>query len=101
MEMPPIRNLHRLRRASAGSHPIRLPTVAADDLDPRVRLEPSGEVLVAAPRQEIDHGMALQIHQDRGIGASLPARKLVNAQHTWGRAGCWGMLPEQLQQGRG
>ena len=85
-EVKAISDLDSVRCAGAGALSIDLSTVASDDFDARVRLQPVGERFAAAFCQQIDGLMSLQIDQDRAIRLAFVFGPVIYAQYSRCRA---------------
>jgi len=55
-------------------------TIATDDLDARMGLEPGDEGLCLAIWQEIDYLVGLQVHQDRAIPVAFFPGEIIHPQ---------------------
>jgi hypothetical protein len=84
-QMPAIGHLHSIRRTLSGPLGIRPGPIPTDDLNSWMLLEPVGKRCGGAIRQEIDHGAALDVDEDRPIGVPFAARPIIDAQNTWRR----------------
>ena len=73
-QMPPVGDLNGLRRPLAGSIGVGAGTIADDDLDRRMVLEPRGQGLGRAVGQQVDPAPALEITEDRAV-AGWPLRQ--------------------------
>jgi hypothetical protein len=60
-EVPPVRDLHRIRRTLRGSLRVGFGSVAGDDLDAGVLLEPLGERSRLTPGEQGYRSMALLV----------------------------------------
>jgi len=79
-QMPAVGNLHRLRRALPRRLRIGPATIPANDLYLRMRLQPGSHRGGGAVRQQVDHPVRFQVHQDRAVGVPLAARPVINPQ---------------------
>lgn len=87
-DVPPIGNLNSLRGSTGCSSPIGIPTVAADDFDTRMRLQPSCNGGFGALGQQINWFVFFQIDQDSAKPTAASKRPVVDAQHA--RRWMWG-----------
>ncbi len=78
-QMPPIRDLHRSRRSSAGSLGISTSTVAGDNLDPRMLAQPGRDGFAAAFGQEVDDAPALQVADDGAVALAAAPSPIIDA----------------------
>lgn len=93
-QMPAVRDLDRRWRA-VGVSPR---AVTGDDLDTRVRPEPSGQGLGLPIRQQVDDLVALEIDQGGAVAVAAPERPVVDAQHPGWRSNHRGLAHHQAQQ---
>ena len=84
-EVPPVRDLHRIRRTLRGSLRVGFGSVAGDDLDAGVLLEPLGERGGLTPREKGYGSMALLVDEDGAVGVSSPDGPVVDAEYPRGR----------------
>src|SRR5690348_18418894 len=82
--MPAISDLNRLWSATRGSIGKGRATIAADDLDSGMHLEPVSERLSGSVLKQINWNLTLQIHQNGAIALSLAPSPLVYAYHPHG-----------------
>ena len=85
--MPPIRDLDGLWCSLAGSVAIGAGAIAHDDFDGRMVLQPSGQGLSFAIREQIDDPVTLQVAQDRAVTLALAPSPVINTQDTGRRQG--------------
>jgi hypothetical protein len=79
--MPAVGNLDRARSPTTGAVGVGTGAIAAEELHPRVRLEPTRERGGRALRQQIDDGMPFLVDQDRPVRAAPLAGPVVDAEH--------------------
>src|SRR5436305_2259493 len=96
-QMPAIRRLPSLRCPETGSFGIGSRPVAADDLHPRMRLEPGGESLGGTDRQQIDHAMRFQVHQNGAVAMPPFPGPVIHPEHTRGGPTWYRTLPHAPQ----
>jgi hypothetical protein len=86
--MEAIGNLDGLRRRLPGALSKRPAAIATDDLDagPAMSPQPPGERGRFPVRQEIDHPMRLQVHQDGAIPRAASKREVVDSKEA--QRGC-------------
>jgi len=99
-QMPAIRNLNRLGRASARALREVASAVAANDANRGMRLQPGCEGLSFGIGQHIDGLVAFQIHDQGTIGAPFTHRPVIYANDLWFGQRCEGQSTLQSQQGR-
>src|ERR671938_2171957 len=85
--MKPIRHLYRIGRSAGCAIAIGARTVAADDLNTRMLLQPIGEGLGGAIRQEVNRAMRVKINDNRAIGLAFTFGPVIDTDHarSWGR----------------
>lgn len=66
-EVPPVGNLHGIRRTTSGTVRIGAGSISADNLDARVSLQPSSKGISRAIGQQINRTVALKVDQNRSI----------------------------------
>jgi hypothetical protein len=77
-QMPSIGDLLGLGRGFGGSLGIGRVTVAADQLDARMRLQPCLDVHRVAVGQEVDHVARLEVNNDGAVALSFTPGPVVN-----------------------
>ncbi|WP_406310845.1 hypothetical protein [Streptomyces sp. NBC_00623] len=80
-QMPPVRDLDRLRRPGCGAFCEERRAVPADDLDTGPLGESGGEARCFPIRQEIDRTAGFDIHQNSAVMAALAGGVLVDADY--------------------
>ncbi len=80
-QMPPVRDLDRLRRPGCGAFCEERRPVPADDLDTGPLGKPGGQARCFSIRQEIDRTAGFDVHQDSAVAAALAGGVLVDADH--------------------
>src|SRR5215510_5885085 len=86
-QVEPIDNLDRLGRPLPNPFSIEATTIAADDLDTRVRPQPLRDRGGRAFREQIEHVMALEIAENGREPSAAPPGPFVEANHPGGRRG--------------
>src|SRR4051812_45079585 len=81
-QMPPVRDLNGLWRSLAGSIGVGAGTIADDDLDRRMVLEPRGQGLDRAVGQQVDAAPALEITEDRAVALAFAPSPVIDAEDT-------------------
>src|SRR4051794_8011869 len=76
--MPSIRHLDGLWRPLTGSVAIGAGAIAHDDLDGRMVLQPGGQGLGRAVRQQVDDPVTLQVAQDRAVALAFAPGPVIN-----------------------
>jgi hypothetical protein len=99
-QMPPVGDLNGLRRSLAGSLGVGAGTIADDDLDRRMVLEPRGQGLGRAIGQQVDPAPALEITEDRAVVAALAPSPVIDPEHTRRERRLEIGLADAAQQGR-
>ncbi len=80
--VPRISDVLRTRCSLSPTLSVCSTAITAHDLDARVRSQPGGQCLGSSIGQEVHPTMALQIDQNRAVGATSAQRKIINAKHT-------------------
>ena len=80
-QMPPVGNLKSLWGSLGCSSPIGIPTVATDNLDARMLLQPCGNDSLTALRQQVNWSVLLQVDQNGTKATSTTNRPVVDAQY--------------------
>lgn len=80
-EMPPVRDLGRLRRSGRSALGEERRAVPADDLDARPLGEPGGQTRCLPVREEIDRAAGFDVDRDGAVVAALAGGVLVDADH--------------------
>jgi hypothetical protein len=83
-QVPTIGHLNGVGSALGGPVGVKASTISADDLNPRMCLEPGRQSRSAALRQQIHEVVLLQIDQDRAIGLAFVFRPIIDPKHTRG-----------------
>ena len=78
-QVPAVGDLRRLRRARRGAAAVLGRAVARDDLDRRAVPQPGGERRRGPVGEQVQRAAALEVHQDRAVGAPLAHRPVVHA----------------------
>src|SRR5690348_9379800 len=99
--MPAIGNLKRLWRATAGSIREGRSTIAADDFNGWMRLQPGSNRLSGGVRKQVNGDLLLQINQDRAVALSLAPGPLIDPKHAHGRRHGQRGAANQSQEGIG
>jgi hypothetical protein len=82
-QMPPVGNLKSLWGSVGCSSLIGIPTVATDNFDAGMLLQPCCNDSLTALRQEVNWSVLLQVDQNGAKPTSATKRSVVNAQHAW------------------
>lgn len=80
-EMKSVSNLLRRWRAALRSLRVDAPAISADHANSRLLLQPCPEALSRAIRQQILHGTALQIDQNRAVGLPFAPGPVINIEN--------------------
>jgi hypothetical protein len=92
-QVKPIDDLDRLRRPLPNALSLEATTIAADDLDARLRLQPLCDRGGRAFREEIKHTMALEIAEHGPEPSASPPGPFVAPDHPGGcNRGQWGTM---------
>jgi hypothetical protein len=97
-EVKAIGDLHRLRCPFRCSIGIRSCTVAADDGDLGVLLEPSFDGCGGSIRQQVDHLMGFKIDDHRPLAVPFAPGPVVDANDLWGRRCRCGRAARQAKE---
>jgi hypothetical protein len=97
-QMPPIRDLHRSRRALARSLGVGAATVAGDNLDAGMLAQPGCDGLAAAFGQEINDAPTLQVADDGAVALAAAPSPFIDADYPRRRVGFQLSGPDQPQQ---
>jgi len=100
-QMPAIRNLNRLGRASARALREVAGAFAANHANGGIGLQPVCEGLSFGIGQHIDGLVAFQIHDQGAVGATFAQRPIIHPNDLWFWRWCERVLALQAQQGRG
>ena len=76
-----------VRRTAATAVGVAGATVAGDDLDARVGLQPGCEAVRLAVGQQVNDGMAFQVDEDRAVALPSLPRPVVDPEHARRRGG--------------
>src|SRR3954467_7879323 len=99
-QMPPVRDLNGLWRSLAGSIGVGAGTIADDDLDRRMVLEPRGQGLDRAVGQQVDAAPALEITEDRAVALAFAPGPVIDPEDTRRERRIEIGLADTAQQGR-
>ena len=80
-QMPPVRDLHRLRCASPGAVGICSRPVPADHLGARVGAQPGGERLRFPVGQQVHRPVRAHVHQHAAVDMPTPEREIIDPEH--------------------
>ena len=84
--VPAIRDLAGSRGAGADTVGVGAGSVPGNDLDARVAAQPSCQRVGLPIRQQVDHGVALQVHEHRAVAVAAAQRPVVHPEHARRRA---------------
>jgi hypothetical protein len=98
-QVPAVCHMDGLRCAGPTATRIGFPTIAADNLDARMCLEPRTKGFLCALGQQVYRSMLLQIDQDRTHVLTTAKGPIIDAQDPWCRVGWWNMATQQGKYG--
>jgi len=99
-EMEAIGDLDRGRGTLACAAGVVATAIAADELRLAVLLEPGGQGVGGAIREDVDDAVPLQVGQDGAVVVPVSEREIVDAEHSLGRERRLGQRPHPPQQRR-
>lgn len=80
-QMPPVGDLHSLRRSGSGTFGEERRAVPADDLNTRSLGEPGGQTGCLPVRKQIDRPTGFDVHQHGAVVVTLAGGVLIDADH--------------------
>jgi len=78
-QVPAVGDLPRLRCAGTRALRVRSSSIAADDFDAGMLLQPRGQCRGRAVAQHIDRAARVHVHEHGAVGVAAAHRELVNA----------------------
>jgi hypothetical protein len=82
-QLPAVDNLTCIRSAFTRAPRILGRTVTHNDVESRVVLQPGGEGVGAAVRQQVNGTTSAEVNQDRPVDPTLTQGKIVHTKHLW------------------
>jgi hypothetical protein len=92
-----IDDLDGLGRPLPNPFGVEPTTIAADNLDTGVRLQPLRDRWGRAIGEQINHVMALEITDNRPKASPSPPGPFIESNHPWGRKGGQGHAVDEAQ----